>query len=763
MKHASRLRKVLGIAALLALAACGGGGSSAPSTTATVGVSGATVSGPDGVQVVVPPGAVDGDTQVTITRSSAGAPAVPEAYAASAVVYEFQPHGITFREPVLIRLPRPSGATGNTVLVASAGEDWNAYEATPNGNMLEFERNTFSWGTVIAACSWSPNDPHINPSGCILPHGYASAEATPAQALTVTARNWANVSPAVSYRLSQSATVTLRLNYTAQYDCGGTQATIQRRRTDIKPEPAYTTIYSGSAPASDNMAAAPFRKLSGSLSVAQPFTSADNGTHEFKFTFRCTRPGRPTHTGVDTLAIVSDIAAPSVVRSIGGTVSGLAGSGLVLQNNGSDDLSVAADGPFTFAAAVPDGSTYNVTVKTQPAGQTCNVQGASGTATADVSTVQVSCVPTPPPPSGSCPDGKIAAGAEHTCAVRADGGVACWGSGSMGELGNGTSDNRAQPTRVSTLTSVKSVAAGGRSSCAIDSADMLWCWGEQFDALMPARVFSEPIPVKGVAIGWNHACLINAFGGHDEVACWGANDLGQLGTGSTTNENRPATVRYADGSPLRGAVAVVAGNLYSCAQLQDNSVWCWGTDLNTQPRVNPQRILRRLPSQQTMDFTVAGRIAGGLNHACALESGSGQPLCWGFNPQGQLGDGTTNGNSHALTVGPFGALQVVAGSGHSCAITTTDVQCWGTAHMGNGAVAQTLLSADSAAGPATLANLPNPVIAGAAGERHTCVLQNNGNVQCWGENSSGQIGNNAAAFDALTPSSTTEGAVFWRP
>lgn len=83
--------------------------------------------------------------------------------------------------------------------------------------------------------------------------------------------------------------------------------------------------------------------------------------------------------------------------TVGGTVSGLAGSGLVLQNNAGDDLSIAADGAFTFATKVSGGNSYAVTVRTQPAilSQTCTVSNGSGTITADVGNITVTCV-TPP-------------------------------------------------------------------------------------------------------------------------------------------------------------------------------------------------------------------------------------------------------------------------------------------------------------------------------------------------------------------------------
>ncbi|MGQ3004400.1 MAG: hypothetical protein ACT6Q6_18990, partial [Hydrogenophaga sp.] len=81
---------------------------------------------------------------------------------------------------------------------------------------------------------------------------------------------------------------------------------------------------------------------------------------------------------------------PTTTQTIGGNVSGLAGT-VVLRNNGADDLAVNTDGPFTFPTPVATGVPYNVTVGTQPAGQTCTVQNGSGTANADVNNVAVNC------------------------------------------------------------------------------------------------------------------------------------------------------------------------------------------------------------------------------------------------------------------------------------------------------------------------------------------------------------------------------------
>ncbi|MCP5021750.1 MAG: hypothetical protein GY930_08215, partial [bacterium] len=85
---------------------------------------------------------------------------------------------------------------------------------------------------------------------------------------------------------------------------------------------------------------------------------------------------------------------PAPKYTVGGTISGLTGT-LVLQNNGGDDLTLTADGAFTFATALADGAAYDVTVLTQPAGQICTITTGSGTlAGADVTNVAANCVNT---------------------------------------------------------------------------------------------------------------------------------------------------------------------------------------------------------------------------------------------------------------------------------------------------------------------------------------------------------------------------------
>lgn len=87
----------------------------------------------------------------------------------------------------------------------------------------------------------------------------------------------------------------------------------------------------------------------------------------------------------------SNSPPPPTTYSIGGNVTGLTGTGLVLQDNGGDNLSVSAAGSFTFATKLASGASYSVTVMTQPSGQTCTVASGSGTVSGNVTTVAVSC------------------------------------------------------------------------------------------------------------------------------------------------------------------------------------------------------------------------------------------------------------------------------------------------------------------------------------------------------------------------------------
>ena len=493
---------------------------------------------------------------------------------------------------------------------------------------------------------------------------------------------------------------------------------------------------------------APIAGATGSVLTLTGVTGSDAGSYAVNVTNSLggVTSSAATLTVVGAPVIGTQPAAQSVTA--GGTASfsvSASGSGLRYQwtLNGVAIVGATASSYTTPATTLADnGGVYSVVVY-NGAGITFSQGAVLGVAPAPVAS----------------PEGKIAAGLNHTCAIGRSDALYCWGNGSSGELGNGSASFRAAPTRVSGLGAVKAVAAGSWDTCAIDSTDALWCWGSMGD-WVPAQLSAAGVRVRAVSLGSDHGCYVDDAG---QVFCWGSTTFGKRGDLNPTEGPNP--VRRADDSLLRDAVAVAVGVNHSCAQLADGSVWCWGADVAYGIHDTAARVMRRLPDGSRMDFTATGRVVAGRYHTCALESSSGQPMCWGHNEQGQLGDGTTNSRDDAMPAGIFGAMSLAAGATHTCAIRTSDMYCWGYGFMGNGGERESLLSPLAAGRVGAFFNSADPPLVAAAGERHTCALRTSGDVQCWGWNNAGQagIGSWSDTVNVLVPTSTTLGTAFWGP
>jgi len=283
------------------------------------------------------------------------------------------------------------------------------------------------------------------------------------------------------------------------------------------------------------------------------------------------------------------------------------------------------------------------------------------------------------------------------------------------------------------------IAAGWDHTCAITTAGAVMCWGDnQYGQLgngstknssVPVAVTSLASGVAAVAAGGDHTCALTTAG---TVMCWGDGKSGDLGDALISESNVPVPVK---GLPSK-VTAIAAGQYHTCAVITDGTVMCWGNDGHGQLGDDAT------PTASTVPVAVQGlpplpdvkALAAGQSHSCAL-TGQGDILCWGANGGGQLGDGSQLDEPTAALVGaPVGTTftAVAAGVDHTCAITAGGaVMCWGQGALGSA----TMLSET----PIATMGIPFAATAITAGDEHSCVLAG-GSAWCWGMNGDGQLG-----------------------
>ena len=225
------------------------------------------------------------------------------------------------------------------------------------------------------------------------------------------------------------------------------------------------------------------------------------------------------------------------------------------------------------------------------------------------------------------------AGNSHSCRVRADHSLACWGAGFVGD---GTQAARAVATPVGGTW--RSVSTGSNHSCGVRTDATLSCWGHNFygqigdgtefnNRLVPTQVGSATWKV--VAAGGNTSCAVRMDG---SLWCWGSNDKGQLGDGTTTNRLVPTQVGTA--TDWRD---VSLGGSQACGLRTDGTAWCWGQN-GTGQLGDGTTTNRLVPTQVGTDATWTS-LSTGDHHTCGTRS-DGTAWCWGYNQSGQLGDGS---------------------------------------------------------------------------------------------------------------------------
>ncbi|MFT3874848.1 MAG: S-layer homology domain-containing protein [Propioniciclava sp.] len=281
-------------------------------------------------------------------------------------------------------------------------------------------------------------------------------------------------------------------------------------------------------------------------------------------------------------------------------------------------------------------------------------------------------------------------------------------------------------------------------TCGLTIDGAVKCWGRNEEGQLgdgtttnrhkPVQVVGLTGGVKAITGTGNHTCALTASGA---VKCWGYG--GALGNG-TPIVNSPTPVQVIG---LTGGVTAIAGGDYhTCALTSGGAVKCWGSNEYGEIGDGTQ-IARRAPVQVSGLTSGVTALASGTDHTCAITS-TGTVMCWGYNGYGQLGEGSTTYRMVPvqMTVMDAPVSTIVGGHAYTCVLTTAGaVKCWGTnAHGQLGEPSATYRRT-----PVQVSGLTSGVASIEGGSRHICVVTTSGAAKCWGDDESGQLGDGAHA------------------
>ncbi|MBI4932046.1 MAG: T9SS type A sorting domain-containing protein [Bacteroidetes bacterium] len=234
----------------------------------------------------------------------------------------------------------------------------------------------------------------------------------------------------------------------------------------------------------------------------------------------------------------------------------------------------------------------------------------------------------------------IAGGGYHTLAIKNDSTVWAWGRNNHGQLGVGDTNTSFTPVQVNLLTGITAIAGGWGNSLALKNDSTVWAWGQNYlgqlglgdttDRHTPVQI-SSLTGITAISAGGGHCLAIK----NDSTAwAWGYNSFGQLGDSTNTDRHTPVQVLG-----LTSVIAVSVGAGHSLALKNDGTVWAWGFNQLGQLGDSTTTLNKNYP-QQVNILTGISVISAGGGHSVALKNDS-TVWAWGYNAQGQLGDGTT--------------------------------------------------------------------------------------------------------------------------
>ena len=277
---------------------------------------------------------------------------------------------------------------------------------------------------------------------------------------------------------------------------------------------------------------------------------------------------------------------------------------------------------------------------------------------------------------------QVSVGDSSTCAVLKGGRLKCWGNNSGGQLGDGSTTERHRPAQVKGLTrGVRSVSVGYYHACALRTNGTVKCWGYNNSGGIGNRTsgneYHRPKLVYGISdatqvtAGLDYSCAtVNG-----RAKCWGDNAYGQLGDQTVNDRAKPTQVF----GLTRGVKRVIAGNFYTtCALLESGKLKCWGSNDYGEVGHGTSGNEYHHPVRVVGMTSGVTSVETDYNFTCAVRDGRAK--CWGANQFNQLGDGTvkvrdTPHQVRGLTQG-IKTVDISAYSG--CALLSNGKEkCWG--------------------------------------------------------------------------------------
>jgi alpha-tubulin suppressor-like RCC1 family protein len=347
----------------------------------------------------------------------------------------------------------------------------------------------------------------------------------------------------------------------------------------------------------------------------------------------------------------------------------------------------------------------------------------------------------------------VAAGYAHSLALKTEGTVLSWGRDGSGQLGDDSAiANKSTPVAVLDASNIVAVAAGGNHSLALKSDGTMLAWGLDNTGQLgdgpldvgkgtPVAVL-DAANVIAIAAGGNHSLALKSDG---TVLAWGLDLSGQLGNDNTiANQSAPVLVGGAT-----SIVAIAAGDNHSLALKSDGTILSWGSDISGELGNDIEYLSQSTPVAVNGANNIIAIAAGGA-YCLALKS-DGSLLSWGSDGQGQLGDDAVSANkSIPVAVSPEanGIVAIAAGDSHALAIKSDGtLLSWGW--DGFGQLGDDLAKADKFTPVAVTA--ASNVVAVAAGQIHSLALKSDGTLLSWGQDKDGQLGDDLANADQFTP------------